>query len=216
MDIKNIILDPGHGGLDSSGKYTTAPNKMHTFSDGRVVYEGVLNRQIAGKLGYILEGHTPYNVFFTVKPDDPRDIALSQRKNMANMFPKYETIYISIHCNASSSHRATGFEIYTSPGPTKSDKLAEFIADSVGPLYRKMSVKLRYDLSDGDKDKEAEFYVLTKTKCPAVLLELGFFDYEPDLDLLEDDQFQWDLAQLIYEGIVKFIEDENNRESKKF
>lgn len=207
MDIENIILDPGHGGINSSGKYTTAPNKMHTFPDGRVAYEGVINRQIAGKLGHILKSHTDYNVFYTVKPDDPRDVSLSQRKNMANMYPKYNSIYISIHCNASSSHKASGFEIFTTPGPTKSDDLAEAIADSVESLYKKMNIKLRYDLSDGDKDKEAEFYVLKRTNCPAVLLECGFFDYKRDLDLLEDEQFQWNLAQLIYEAIIKF---ENN------
>ena len=35
----NIILDCGHGGVDSLGKYTTAPAKMFTFSNGEVAYE---------------------------------------------------------------------------------------------------------------------------------------------------------------------------------
>ena len=36
--------------------------------------------------------------------------------------------------------------------------------------------KYRLDYSDGDVDKEANFYVLRKTKMPAVLLEMWFFD----------------------------------------
>ena len=40
--IKNIVLDFGHGGIDINGNYTTAPNKMHKFSNGQIAYEGVV------------------------------------------------------------------------------------------------------------------------------------------------------------------------------
>ncbi len=36
--------------------------------------------------------------------------------------------------------------------------------------------RLRTDYSDGDLDKERRFYVLTKTKMPAVLTENFFMD----------------------------------------
>lgn len=207
MTIKNVILDPGHGGLDGSGHYTTAPNKMHKFPDGKIAYEGVINRQIAAQVEKCLEGHG-LKVSYTVAPDDPTDVSLGTRVKIANRENPNETLFISIHNNASESHKASGFEIFTSVGLTKSDALAEHIATAVEPLYKKVGISLRYDLSDGDKDKEVDFYVLRKTKCPAVLLECGFFDNKKDFAKLSDPEFQGELASWIATGILNFISDE--------
>lgn len=200
--IKNIILDFGHGGIDPSGKYTTAPGKMFKHSNGEIAYEGVLNRQIGGHVYTCLKNHLEYNVVCTVKEDDYRDLDLSYRVRVANSFKADETLFISIHCNAGGG---TGFEIFTSVGTTKSDKLAEEIANAVELTYNKVGLNLRYDFSDGDKDKESDFYVLKKTNCPAVLLECGFFDNKKDFDLLKDSKFQSELASFIYTGILNYI-----------
>lgn len=203
--IKNVILDFGHGGIDNNGHYTTSPNKMHTFSNGEVAYEGKLNREIGGNVYTLLRCEQGLNTICTVKKDDPRDLSLSYRVKVANQYPPQESIFVSIHCNASLNHNASGFEIYTTETITKSDKLAEEIANSVESLYKKNNIPLRYDLSDGDKDKEVDFYVLRKTKSPAVLLECGFFDFEKDFKLLSDPIFQSELAIRIYNGIINFI-----------
>ena len=201
----NIVLDFGHGGIDSSGKYTTAPNKMFKFPNDEIAYEGVLNRQIGGHVYTCLRGHQDLNIVCTVKEDDPRDIALSHRVRVANSFDSKDTIFISIHCNASQNHNASGFELFTTKGNTKSDKLAENIANAVEHLYIEKDINLRYDISDGDKDKEVDFYVLRKTKCPAVLIECGFFDNKKDYDNLKDPLFQANLGSFIYTGILNYI-----------
>lgn len=201
----NIVLDFGHGGLDVSGNYTTAPNKMFEFPNGEIAYEGVLNRQIGGHVYTCLRGHSNLNAICTVKEDDSRDIALSHRVRVANSFDPKDTIFVSIHCNASQNHNASGFELFTTKGKTKSDELAQDIANAVEHLYIEKDIKLRYDLSDGDKDKEADFYVLRKTKCPAVLIECGFFDNRKDFDNLKDPLFQANLGSFIYTGILNYI-----------
>ena len=210
--IKNVVLDFGHGGIDSNGKYTTAPSKMFKFPDGEVAYEGVLNRQIGGHLYTYLRNHLGLNVICTVKEDDPRDISLSHRVRVANSLPTKETIFISIHCNAGGG-KGTGFEIFTTRGTTLSDTLAEDIANSVESEYEEVGLRLRYDFSDGDKDKEADFYVLRKTRGVAVLLECGFFDNKKDFDLLKNQDFQCEIAKGIYEGIIKFIDDVNKKQN---
>jgi N-acetylmuramoyl-L-alanine amidase len=207
--IKNVILDFGHGGIGADGKYTTAPKKMHRFSDGTVAYEGVLNRQIGGHIYTCLRSHSELNIVTTVREDDPRDLSLSYRVRVANSFDPKSTIFVSVHCNASPNHNAGGFELYTTKGLTKSDSLAESIANSAEYALDRESVRTRYDLSDGDKDKEADFYVLRKTKCPAVLLECGFFDFRKDFELLSDPLFQGDLGSWIYTGIINYINEQN-------
>lgn len=206
--VKNVILDFGHGGLDVNNYYTTYPSKMYEFPNGEIAYEGVLNRQIGGHLYTYLRNNTDLNIVCTVKEDDPRDITLQQRVRITNNYKAIETIFISIHCNAGGG---SGFEIFTTRGNTRSDLLAEYISDNVEPIYKENRLRLRYDLSDGDKDKEANFYVLKYTYCPAVLLECGFFDNKKDFELLKDSKFQAHLAYYIYKGILKYINEKNTK-----
>lgn len=207
--MKNIILDYGHGGIDNNGNYTTAPSKMFTFANGEIAYEGYLNRLIGGLVEIYLKSHYPkYNVVTTVKTTDPRDLSLPYRVRVANEFDPKKTIFISVHCNASPNHNASGFEIYTSSGPTLSDSLATAIGNSITPFYQNLNLRLRYDFaSDGDLDKEVDFYVLRRTRCPAVLLECLFFDFYKDYKLLKDAGFQKELAWRIYQGVLNFLED---------
>lgn len=205
--MKNIVLDFGHGGINNQGIYTTAPAKMYKFPNGETAYEGVINRQIGGLLEIYLKAHQNLNVVTTVKATDPRDLSLSYRVGVANKFDAKDTIFVSIHSNASEHHNASGFSIFTTKGPTNSDYLATCIGEEVKTYYDDLNLKLRFDFySDNDLDKEADFYVLRKTKCPAVLLECLFFDYWEDYKRLTDPEFQKELAWRIYQGIIKFID----------
>lgn len=202
--IKNIILDFGHGGLDKDGNYTTN-GKFHMFNKNEIAYEGVLNRQIGGVLHAYLRSMEPnINIVTTVASDDSRDLSLGYRVKVANQYPAKETIFISIHSNAFNT-KAKGFEIFTSKGVTKSDSLAESIANEIEPFYKELKLKLRYDFKDGDKDKERDFYVLRKTKCPAVLIECLFFDNYEEFKLLRDPEFQKELAWRIFLGIKNHL-----------
>ncbi|MFK7758233.1 MAG: N-acetylmuramoyl-L-alanine amidase [Flavobacteriales bacterium] len=203
--IKNIILDFGHGGLDQNGKYTTK-GKFHKFNAQEIAYEGVINRQIGGILhGYLRSLEPKVNIVTTAGADDPRDLSLGYRVRVANQYNPSETIFISIHSNAFNG-QAGGFEIFTTKGVTKSDILAEHIANEIEPFYNDLSLRLRFDETDKDKDKEVDFYVLRKTRCPAVLLECLFFDNYEEYKLLINPEFQKELAWRIFKGITRFIE----------
>ena len=202
--IKNIVLDFGHGGIDANGKYTT-PGKRHKFSNGETAYEGVINRRIGGMVqSYLRTSDARINVVTTVAADDPRDLSLAYRVRVANSLPASQTIFVSIHCNAFNT-KARGFEIFTTVGRTKSDKLAETIANAVEPLYKRLKLNLRYDMRDGDKDKESDFYVIKRTNCPAVLLECLFFDNAEDYALLKNQAFLKELSWGIFTGIQNYI-----------
>lgn len=202
MENFNIIIDCGHGGIDSNGKYTTAPAKMFTFPNGDVIYEGVINRQIGEKVYNFLEelGYCPS---YTVFPDDATDLALSKRTDLINNFNPKNTIGVSFHSNASEQHTARGFEIWTSKGETRSDILATYIGEEI--INEFPDIRFRSDFTDGDLDKESNFWVLAKTLCPMVLLENLFFDNIEDANLLRSDNFQKRLAWRIANGIIRYL-----------
>ena len=183
-----ILLDNGHGGLDK-GKYLTAPAKMHTFEDGFTIYEGYFNREIVKKIAYQLKSlGIPHHVIVP----GPEDMPLGERVRIANEIAAKNNgraIYVSVHGNAGGG---TGFEVYTSKGQTKSDKVAGFYMDAMTEEFPEKAA--RTDLTDGDKDKEANFYVLKHTTCPAILTESFFMDKREDANLM-----------MSYAGQVKIV-----------
>lgn len=191
------VIDAGHGGMDMAGKYTTDPkkNKKFTFPDGHTVYEGVINRNIAR----LVEAHLKARgVLFVRAYDNVQDWPLLKRVKVANDLhtTNKPVIYLSIHSNAG---KGKGFEFFTSKGQTKSDKVADVFINTY--MNRFPQFPMRVDKADGDLDKEADYTVLTETKCPAVLVENLFFDNRAEADYLESDSGQSAIAGAIVEAI---------------
>lgn len=171
------------------------------------------SREICKAVSEILKD-MGYKVFIDIEDDD---LGLSQSRELSlrcrivnELVKQYKNcIYVSIHVNAAASdgkwHTGTGWEIYTSPGRTKSDNLAKCIYESAKNNFT--NVKLRTDFSDGDPDKEANLYVLNHTNCPAVLTENLFQDNKTDVDYLLSDEGIHSIIRLHVEGILKYIKD---------
>ncbi|MCI5080654.1 MAG: N-acetylmuramoyl-L-alanine amidase [Saprospiraceae bacterium] len=203
-----VFLDAGHGGLNAKGEYVTAPSKQFKHSRGDFhkdgwFYEGVWNRVLTYRVAQKLNQRGISNI---VVSHEYLDISLQYRVDMANWYyDNYKKgIYISNHSNASSSHLARGFEIYTSRGVTNSDKIADIHWRNVNDI---MGDRIRYrqDQSDGDHDREASFYVLTKTKMPAILIEHLFFDNYDDASLLMDDEVVERFAEAQARTVIQYF-----------
>lgn len=176
-----ICIDPGHGGKDP----------------GAVGPKGRREKDVALavslKLKKLLEGN--YKVLLTRSEDI--FIELYQRAIMANAFGA--DLFLSIHCNGASSPSANGFEIWTSRGSTKSDRIATYIARAWSEAFP--SVVIRGDWSDGDIDKESNFCVLRRTSMPAVLIELDFITNSKMETLLSNAAYQDLMAVALFRGI---------------
>lgn len=198
-NFDSIIIDRGHATLDEKGNYATA-GKQYKFDDKLTVYEGFENQKYCEALGRFatLAG---LRVQYTVQPCDPKDLSLGKRVAFANGTRyKDTTLFLSVHNNAGGGE---GTEVFTSKGQTDSDLFAEEILNSITLAFPKR--KMRVDNSDGDKDKEENFYVLAKTSMPAVLVEYGFFDNRKDYEFLSDPCNIDLMAEATIAGIMKAI-----------
>jgi len=90
-------------------------------------------------------------------------------------FGSKNCFYLSVHSNAGGGH---GSEVYTSRGGTKSDKIATVFGEELKREFPNR--RLRTDFSDGDLDKEKNFFVLKNTRMPAILTENFFMDNEEE------------------------------------
>lgn len=204
-----VFLDAGHGGLDSEGKYVTAPSKQFkhskgTFHNDTWFYEGVWNRVLTNRVAQKLER---LSIPYYMVSHEYKDIHLSYRVELANWYAKKvaKSVYISNHANAGGG-QARGFEIFTSPGKTNSDKVAELHWDNVKDLLGNRIHRYRSDTSDGDHDKEARLYVLTRTSMPAILVEHMFFDNFEDASQMMDDEIIERFAEAQVRTIIGAID----------
>jgi N-acetylmuramoyl-L-alanine amidase len=190
------LVDAGHGGM-YNGRYTTAPQKMYRYPDGLVIYEGVINRAIAFRLcAKLTNAHLPFEQINDNEQDTPLDVRV-ERANEA--YDKDSSaVFLSIHSNLSGQ---AGFEIFTSKGETKSDKIAQVFCDTYQQSFPNM--KFRSDTIDGDEDKESNFYVLYRTKSPALLVENLFIDNRFEAEFLLSESGQEQIAECLLQSIKK-------------
>lgn len=201
--MKTIILGTAH--------LKSTPGKC---SPDKKFFEYQYSREVCKAVKVILED-LGYKVMIDIEDDDLK-VTQSQElclrcKTVNDLQKVYKNcIYVSIHVNASSNdgkwHNATGWEIYTSKGKTEADNLATYIYNAAKSNF-KNAQKLRTDFSDGDPDKEAEFYVLKHTSCPAVLTENFFQDSKQDVDYLISDLGFHQIVRTHVEGILSYIKD---------
>ena len=207
-----ILIDNGHGeNTQYNGKFSPYLSDVEVgeeFVTKNRFREWKYNRVIAKQIVDILVG-MGYDARLVV-PED-KDASLSERIRRINTICNKEgagnVVLISVHSNAKGDgsvwQDAKGCEAYTTRGETKSDKLAEF-------LYKRADTnikgrKIREDWSDGDRDKEADFYIIKKAYCPAVLTENFFYDNKDDLRYLTSDEGIHNVVRLHVEGIIDFI-----------
>ena len=110
-------------------------------------------------------------------------------------------LFLSIHCNSFNEY-AHGIEVYTSPGFTFADRFAEYLLDEMHETFPKLV--LRVDPSDGDNDKEAAFFVLIATPCPAALFELPFISNPIEEAWLKDDNNLVDAARAMARAVTSY------------
>lgn len=173
------ILDNGHGGI-IDGEYQTEGKRSPAWKDKQMdqLFEGEFNRKVVKILSGLLENE---DIPHTILVPEQIDISLEDRvRRVGRICRKHpNAVLVSIHANAGGG---SGFEVFTSVGETLSDKIATVFCEQ----YQKdlPDFKFRTDRTDGDPDKESQFYLLRKTACPAILTENLFMDNKEECKFL--------------------------------
>lgn len=174
------ILDCGHGGV-INGIYQTNGKRSPNWDKG-VLYEGMFNRWVVNRIIERLDRlKVPYYHISPELEDTPLEVR-TKRVNKIMRSDK-DTYLLSIHANAGLG---LGIEGFTTIGTTGSDKVAELFLTN---LQEDLETDFRFDMSDGDKDKELDFWVLRKSIGKAFLLECGFMDNKKDYYRLWDETY---------------------------
>lgn len=183
------LLDNGHG-VNCAGK------RSPIWGDGSQLFEWEFNRDIVRRIAAKLDDLA---IRYEILTPETNDVSLQERCRRANEYQRMynNCVLFSIHGNAGGG---TGWECYTSRGTTKSDEIATLLYEEAEKEFA--GWKIRKDYTDGDADKEANFYILRHTICPAVLTENFFFDNEKDCKFMLSEDGRERIAK-IHINVIK-------------
>ncbi len=171
-----IVVDAGHGGKDPG-----APSALG-------FKEKAINLSVARQLATILT-EKGFHVVLT----RDRDVFIEKEERAAVANRCNADLFVSIHADSSVSRSLNGFTVYTARGAgSQSRWAAKAIVEAMG----------RTGL-DSNGIREADYVVLVRTDCPAVLVEVGYLSNFWEAGRLRDPYMQRRLAQAIADGVVR-------------
>ena len=189
-----ILIDNGHG-INTPGK-CSPDGKFREYKYAREIAIEVVKRLKA-------EGYDAERIV-----TEEGDISLGQRCARVNAWcdrmGAKNVVLVSIHNNAAGNNgqwmAARGWEAWTSKGQTQGDKLADCLYSAAKKHLPGM--KIRTDMADGDMDKESNFTILYRSKCPACLTENLFQDNKEDVAYLVSRKA---IVDLHIDGIKEYV-----------
>ena len=193
-----LLIDNGHG-IGTAGKRSP---------DGRL-REYRYCREIAAEVVRRLKAEE-YDAELLV-PEDA-DINNNERANRANAWcdklGMANVCLVSIHNNAAGMGdrwmTGRGWEAWTTKGQTQGDKLADCLYDAAARCLP-AGTPIRTDMIDGDRDKEANYTILKRSRCAACLTENMFQDNRAEVDWLLSEEGRAAVVNLHVEGLKAYV-----------
>ncbi len=185
-----IVIDPGHGGQD--------PGKVG-IND---VLEKDLNLQVSKKVKKLLEAagvkivmtRTDDNVPEAKKED------LNQRVKLIN--ETKPTLALCVHQNSYPDVAIKGAQVFYHTVTPEAKEIAAIVQEELRTV----------DTTNTRQIKENDTYFMLKnTQVPTIIVECGFLTNQEEAEKLTQDEYQDQIANAICEGIVKWLNanDEN-------
>ncbi|HBK4691518.1 TPA: N-acetylmuramoyl-L-alanine amidase AmiA [Serratia marcescens] len=222
---KRVMIDPGHGGIDSGAVGHEGSQEKH------IVLE------IANHVRRFLHEHDHVEARLTREEDE--FIPLFQRVEIAHQHQA--DLFISIHADGFTSPSASGASVFALSNRGASSAMARYLSnrenaadDVAGGKYKDQDNYLQQVLFDlvqtdtinnsltlgrhmlgqirpvhhlhSDSTEQAAFAVLKSPSIPSVLVETSFITNPNEERLLGTTAFREKIARAIADGIVNFFD----------
>lgn len=189
----NIILDPGHGGVD--------PGAL----SGEVKEKDIV-LDVVVRMAKYLEGQG-YDVALTRNSDIDLGGELFRGRHRRDLETRMEVINrgkvaVSIHCNVMDDSSQRGAVVFYQ----KNSEAGKRLASSLLTELNKVQL-----LNDNRPLPRENLFLLRTSKIPTVIVELGFLSNTEDKIKLQDVGFRQQLAEAISQGIMNYIQVEEEQ-----
>ena len=172
-----VVIDAGHGG-DAPG----------TIQNGH--QEKRINLLVALLVAEKLKAA---GVDARLTRSTDASVDLNDRAAMSNSIGA--KLFVSLHCDSAPNRRARGFTIYAPE--TRQSQSAAFASI--------MEKSMRTTSMTSRGVRHAGFRVLVRTRCPALLVEMGYLSNRYDAGMLNSRSYQRSAAQAIANAVIRYL-----------
>ena len=173
-----VVIDPGHGGKDP----------------GMVTVNGILEKRVVLHVARAVRQRlVAAGVAVVMTRADDRFIELEERARIANRAGA--DLFVSIHADSAPNRSARGHTIYVARAASGESLAA---ADKIDARLAGMGVHSR-------GVRRANFRVLVKTTCPAVLVEVGYLSNRAEARKLASSSYRSSIADAVAAGVLAFL-----------
>lgn len=180
-----VVIDAGHGGDD--------PGKVGVGG----VLEKDINLKIAAKLGECLETQG-FRIIMTRTEDISEGSKREDMKKRVQLINESKPlIVVSIHQNSYSDSEVKGAQVFYYTESKESQSAAYIVQEELQVLEPQNTRQAK---------AENQFYMLTKTNVPTIIVECGFLSNQEDTAKLIQEEYQEKISQAICNGVIKWLE----------
>lgn len=194
-----VILDAGHGGMDSGAVSVFGDEEKH------------INLAVTQKLGEFLS-QSGIRVIFTRSDDTMLESNKTTSRKMADLIARVDVAkenpnatFVSIHMNTLPVEKYSGLQAFYSQNNDRSKVLALQVQNDTVRLLQPQNNRKA-------KDAQGSIYILDRIQNPAVLIECGFLSNREEAGLLINDEYQQKLAFAISRSVIDFVMQQENLE----
>lgn len=186
-----IAIDPGHGGPDPGATRGDLKEKDIVLDLGFKLRDQLAS---AGAVTYLTrESDADLADQNPTLPGGRKRRDISRRVELVNQWQP--DAVLSLHVNAIGSRRWRGAQVFYPADDPQAEQLAEAIQSALTRVLK----------NTNRVAKVGDYRVLNDSKCPAVLVEIGFISNPEEAALLTQESYQQKIVWAIYLGLQEWL-----------
>ena len=183
-----IVIDAGHGGIDGG---VVAPDGTKE-SDLNLVYAKALGN-IAQDAGFnVLYTRTSSGGLYGLPTKGFKMRDMIARKKVVET--SNANLVISIHMNKFADSRQHGPQVFYQRGSDLSFELASSVQKVLNSFA-----------NTNRTTQSGDYYICREVACPSIIVECGFFSNATDVANLLDEQYQQQMCENIFAGVMLYL-----------
>jgi len=204
-----LVIDPGHGGKDSGVLF------------GATLAEKTLTLNLARKLQELIDSDPELNIKVLLTRVEDQDLPLDSRAAIANHHRA--DLFLSIHFGSYLYPAVESMQIFIADYSSEELEYLSMINESWSLMQSKHLAESREfgryieqavrasGAFAAVNFLKAPIYFLKGASMAAVEVEAGFAPSEENIKKLESEDYQWQLAKILLQGIVSFLNKEQEQ-----
>ena len=211
-----VVLDPGHGTIDTNGYDSGA---VHTFSDGTKFVEADITMKIANYLKQELAKYPQITVYMTHDTVGAnKAIKMTLNERVAFAANKHADLLVSLHLNSFDKETAHGAEVLVPKTGRYNTEVAENAQKAANNILKRLTSLGLYDRGLVEKDSSdyhypdgstADYYAIVreglKASIPSIIVEHAFLSGKDDKKYLNSEAAIKNLAKADAYGIAQYF-----------